>query len=50
VPITYLRRLLDNPRVLRYLAQHYPEIQAEIQKLAEPRSAADGVAAKPAAE
>jgi hypothetical protein len=42
----YLRKLLDNPRVLRYLSQRYPEIQAEFQKLADSRNLADGLDTK----
>lgn len=41
--VGYLRKLMDNPRVLRYLAQHQPEIRVEFQKLAEMRSLMDGV-------
>jgi len=40
--VGYLGKLLENPRVLRYLGQHYPEIQAEFQKLVESRRLADG--------
>lgn len=31
----YLRKLLDNAWVVRYLAQDYPEIMTEFQKIAE---------------
>lgn len=31
----YLAKLVGNPRIARYLAQHYPEILAEFQKIAE---------------
>src|SRR5262249_24304987 len=31
--VGYLGKLQDNGRVQRYLGQHYPEIQAEFQKL-----------------
>ena len=31
----YLGKLLGNPRVVRYLAQHHQEILLEFQKLAE---------------
>jgi hypothetical protein len=29
----YLRKILDNPRIARHLAQHHQEILAEFQKL-----------------
>ena len=48
--VGYLRKLLDNPRVLRYLTQHQPEIRAEFQKLVESRSLADGDQKKAASE
>lgn len=32
----YVGRLLDNVRIVRYLAQHYPELLSELQKIAEP--------------
>jgi transcriptional regulator with XRE-family HTH domain len=35
VAVSYLKRLLDNSRVSRYLTQRYPEIQAELKKLVE---------------
>lgn len=31
----YLAKLLGNPRIVRYLAQHQQEILAEFQKIAE---------------
>lgn len=31
----YLRKLLDNPAVLRYLSKHFSEILAEFQKILE---------------
>jgi hypothetical protein len=31
----YLRKLLGNARVLRYLAQHHQEILTEFQRIAE---------------
>lgn len=34
----YLKRLLDNARVVRYLSQHYAEILAEFQRIAEARN------------
>jgi ParB-like chromosome segregation protein Spo0J len=48
--VGYLGKFLENPRVLRYLAQRYPEIQAEFQKLVESRGLADGLPAKAAGE
>ncbi len=38
----YLKKLLDNARVVRYLAGHYPEILTEFQKMAESRLLAEG--------
>jgi len=34
----YLRKLLDNARIVRFLGQHYPEIGNELHKIAESRS------------
>ena len=36
----YVRKLLSNARVVRYLAQHHGEILAEFQKLSESETAA----------
>jgi hypothetical protein len=33
--VGYLKRLLDNARVVRYLSRHHAEILAEIQKIVE---------------
>ena len=33
--VGYLKKLLDNARVVRYLSQHQPEILAEFQKIVE---------------
>ncbi|WP_298966447.1 plasmid partitioning protein RepB C-terminal domain-containing protein [uncultured Roseibium sp.] len=33
IAIGYVRRLLENARVVRHLAQHYPELLAEFQKM-----------------
>jgi hypothetical protein len=41
IVVAYLRKLLDNARVVRYLSQNDPEILAEFQKLVETRSLAD---------
>ncbi len=38
----YLRKLLDNARVVRYLSQNHPEILAEFQKLVEAKNLQDG--------
>lgn len=37
----YLRKLLDNARVTRFLGQHYPEIAAELQKAATSKNLSD---------
>ena len=42
--VGYLRKLLDNGRILRHFSQHYPEILAEFRKLVESRSLADTAA------
>lgn len=42
VVVGYLRRLLDNARVVRFLSQNHREILAEFQKLVEIKSLADG--------
>jgi hypothetical protein len=47
--VAYLRKLMENARVLRYLAQRYPEIQAEFQKLIESRGLTEGEQEKPGA-
>ncbi len=39
----YLRRLLDNARVVRFLSQNHREILAEFQKLVEAKSLGDAV-------
>ncbi len=38
----YLRKILDNARVVRYLSQNHPEILAEFQKLVEAKNLQDG--------
>jgi hypothetical protein len=48
--VAYVKKLLENDRVALYLAQRYPEIQAEFQKLVEARNLVDGVATKPTTE
>ena len=39
--VGYLKKLLDNARVVRYLSQNYAEILTEFQKIAEAKSLAD---------
>jgi hypothetical protein len=39
--VGYLKKLLDNARVVRYLSQNYAEILAEFQKIAETKSLAE---------
>jgi len=36
----YVARLLENARVVRYLAKNFPELLAEFQKVADPSSRA----------
>jgi RepB plasmid partitioning protein/ParB-like nuclease domain len=50
IVVGYLRKIMDNTRVVRYLSQHHPEIQVEFQKLVEARNLMDGVQAKAGAE
>lgn len=38
ISVGYLKKLLDNARCVRYLAQTYPEVLAEFQKIVESRS------------
>jgi hypothetical protein len=40
----YLRKILDNARVVRYLSQNHPEILAEFQKLVEAKNLHDTAA------
>lgn len=42
IAVGYVKRLLDNARVVRYLSQTCPEILAEFQKIAETKRLADG--------
>ena len=44
VVVGYLRRLLDNARIVRFLSQNHREILTEFQKLVETKSLADSVA------
>jgi hypothetical protein len=48
VVVAYLRKLLDNSRVSRYLSAHHREIHAEFEKLVENRSLTESVQAKAA--
>ena len=41
VVMGYIKQLLANARVARYLSQKYPEIMVQFQKLAETRNLAD---------
>jgi hypothetical protein len=34
----YVKRLIENARVVRHMAQHYPELLMEFQKITEPNS------------
>lgn len=36
IAIGFLTRLLENARIVRYLAKRFPEILSEFQKLSEP--------------
>ena len=42
IVVGYLKKLIDNARVVRYLAANYPELLIEFQKLAESRTLTDG--------
>jgi hypothetical protein len=44
--VGYLRKLLENSRVVRHLSQNYPEIHVEFQKVVEARNLADGIQTK----
>lgn len=44
VVIGYLKTLLDNARVIKFLAAHYPELLAEFQKILEIRRLQDSTA------
>jgi hypothetical protein len=46
----YLRKLLDNAPIVRYLTQHYPEIMTELQVVAETRSLIEAVEEGPASK
>jgi hypothetical protein len=39
--VGYLRKLLENARIVRHFSQHYPEILVEFRKLVEARSLSD---------
>ena len=40
--VGYLKKLLDNARVVRYLSQHHAEILTEFQKIVETKSLTPG--------
>ena len=40
--VSYLKKLLDNAGVVRYLSRNYSEILAEFQKVTESKSLANG--------
>jgi predicted NAD-dependent protein-ADP-ribosyltransferase YbiA (DUF1768 family) len=44
IVVGYLKKLLDNARVVKYLAGNYPELLTEFQKTAESRTLADAAA------
>jgi hypothetical protein len=44
IVVGYLKNLLDNARVVRYIAQNYPEILTEFQKIVESRTLEDPAA------
>jgi hypothetical protein len=44
IVVGYLKTLLDNARVVKYLAGTYPELLAEFQKTSESRTLSEGVA------
>lgn len=48
--VGYLRKVMDNARVVRYLSQHHPEILVEFQKLVETRNLNEGIQTKAATE
>ena len=41
IVVEYLKRLVDNARVVRYLARNYPEILTRFQKIVESRRLED---------
>jgi hypothetical protein len=45
IVVGYLKKLMDNVKVVRYVAQNYPEILTEFQKIIESRSLEDAVEA-----
>ena len=46
----YLKKLLDNALVAKFLVQHHSDIAAEFRKLVEIKTLTDGAAAKPAVD
>lgn len=45
VVVEYMRKLLENNRVVKFLTQRYPEIQAEFRKIVDAKSLADAMEA-----
>jgi hypothetical protein len=45
IVVGYLRKLLGNARIVRYLSQNHPEILVEFQKLVEAKNLGDGAVA-----
>lgn len=41
IVVGYLRKLIDNARIVRYLAGNHPELLTEFQKLTESRTLKD---------
>jgi RepB plasmid partitioning protein/ParB/Sulfiredoxin domain len=48
--VGYLRKLLENPRIVRHLSIQHPEILTEFQKLVEARNLGDGLQNKASTE
>jgi hypothetical protein len=48
--VGYLRKVLENPRVARFLSHHHPQIYSEFQKLVACRELADGAQEKSSVE
>jgi predicted NAD-dependent protein-ADP-ribosyltransferase YbiA (DUF1768 family) len=43
--VGYLKKLLENARIVRFLSQNHPEVLAEFQKLIEAKHLQDGATA-----
>lgn len=48
--VGYIKKIMDNSRVVRFLSQNHPEVLTEFQKLVEIRNLSDGVEVKAAPE